>query len=266
MPFESILQRNNVKIMGRGSRPMIFLHGYGCDQNMWRFVTQAFEDDYKIVLYDLTGMGQSDLSAYDYSKYGTLDGHATDLLEICETLELSDVIIVGHSVGAAISILAANREVERFSSLVMVAPSPCYINDQDYVGGFSAEDIDGLLDFLASNFLGWSTKMAPAIMGVPDRPALAEELTNSFCRTDPAIARHFGKVTFLSDHRNDARCLAQPALVLQCSDDLIAPLAVGEWLHRHIARSELVIMQATGHCPHLSAPAETIAAIRIFLG
>ncbi len=261
----TIIRRNNVTVTGRGATPMIFAHGYGCDQHMWRLITPAFLDEYKIVLYDLTGSGQSDLSAYDRNKYGTLQGHATDLLEICDALELSKAVIVGHSVSAMTGVLAANRDPGRFSSLVMVAPSPCYLNDGDYVGGFERPDIDGLLDFLDSNFLGWSTKMAPTIMGVPDQPELAEELTNSFCRTDPEIAKHFGRVTFLSDHRADAEALVHPALVLQCSDDIIAPLAVGEWLNRNMERSELVVMKATGHCPHLSAPAETIAAIRKFL-
>jgi sigma-B regulation protein RsbQ len=260
-----ILSRNNVHVTGHGSTPMIFAHGYGCDQHMWRLVAPAFADEYKIVLYDLTGSGRSDLSAYDRSKYGTLQGHASDLLEICDALDLSKAIVVGHSVSAMTAVLAANREPERFTSLVMVAPSPCYLNDGDYIGGFERADVDGLLDFLDTNFLGWSTKMAPAIMGLPDQPELAEELTNSFCRTDPEIAQHFGRVTFLSNHRADARLLVHPALVMQCSDDIIAPLAVGEWLKRNMKCSELVVMKAKGHCPHLSAPAETIAAMRAFM-
>ena len=261
----TVLRRHNVAVTGRGSTPMIFAHGYGCDQHIWRLVAPAFANDYKIVLYDLTGSGRSDLSAYGRGKHGTLQGHATDLLEICDALDLSNAVIVGHSVSAMIAVLAANREPERFSSLVMVGPSPCYLNDGEYTGGFERADIDGLLDFLDTNFLGWSTKMAPAIMGVPEQPDLAEELANSFCRTDPEIAKHFGRVTFLSDHRTDVKALKHAALVLQCSDDIIAPLAVGEWLNRNLERSELVVMKATGHCPHLSAPAETIAAIREFL-
>lgn len=261
----SAIRRNNVAVSGRGGGAIIFAHGYGCDQHMWRLVAPAFSDDYKIVQYDLTGSGHSDLSAYDHRKHGTLQGHATDLLEICDELDLSDAVIVGHSVSAMTAVLAANRQPNLFSSLVMVAPSPCYLNDGDYTGGFERADIDGLLEFLDTNFLGWSTKMAPAIMGVPEQPDMAEELTNSFCRTDPEIAKHFGKVTFLSDHRVDAKALKHPALVLQCSDDIIAPRAVGEWLNLNLEDSELVVMKATGHCPHLSAPAETIAAIRKFL-
>ncbi len=262
----TILRRNNVNVMGSGSTPIIFAHGYGCDQNMWRLITPVFLADYKIVLYDLTGSGQSDLSAYDLRKYGTLEGHATDLVEICEALDLPKAVIVGHSVSSMTAVLAANRNPERFSSLVMVAPSPCYINDKDYVGGFERTDIDGLLDFLDTNFLGWSTEMAPAIMGVLDKPQLAEELTNSFCRTDPQIAQHFGRVTFMSDHREDVKLLNCPSLILQCSDDIVAPQEVGHWLNRNIPDSELVVMKATGHCPHLSAPAETVAAVRQFLG
>ena len=261
----TIVRRNNVRVIGRGHTPMIFAHGYGCDQNMWRLITPSFADEYKIVLYDLTGSGQSDLSGYDRNKFSTLQGHATDLLEICDALDLSNAVVVGHSVSAMTGVLAANRQPGRISSLVMVAPSPCYLNDGDYVGGFERPDIDGLLEFLDSNFLGWSTKMAPTIMGVPEQPKLAEELTNSFCRTDPEIAKHFGRVTFLSDHRANAKALVHPALILQCSHDIIAPLAVGEWLSRNMKCSELVVMKATGHCPHLSAPAETIAAMRKFL-
>ena len=261
----TVLRRNNVQVRGQGVTPMIFIHGYGCDQNMWRMVAPAFEADYQIVQYDLTGCGQSQLWAYDQREYESLNGHATDLLEICGELGLSQAIVVGHSVSAMTAALAANREPERIAAVVMVAPSPCYLNDGDYRGGFERADIDGLLDFLDSNFLGWSSNMAPAILGVPEQPELAEELTNSFCRTDPEIAKHFGRVTFLSDHRADVRSLEQPTLVMQCSGDIVAPLFVGEWLQRNIAHSDLVIMEAKGHCPHLSAPAETIAAIRRFL-
>ena len=257
----TILRRNNVSATGRGVTSMIFAHGYGRDQHMWRLITPSFADEYQIVLYDLTGSGRSDLSAYDRNKHGTLQGHATDLLEMSDALELSNAVVVGHSVSAMTGVLAANCEPGRFSSLVMVAPSPCYLNDGHYVGGFERQDINGLLDFLDSNLLGWSTKMAPAIMGVPEQP----ELANSFCRTDPEIAKHFGGVTFLSDRRADVKALKHPALVLQCSDDIITPLAVGDWLNRNMERSELVGMKATGHCPHLSAPAETIAAMRKFL-
>jgi sigma-B regulation protein RsbQ len=261
----SVRRRNNVNIFGRGSQPMIFAHGFGCDQNMWRFVTPAFENDYRIVLFDHVGAGQSDLQAYSRQKYASLDGYAMDLLEICAAEGLDNVIFVGHSVSSMIGILAANREPERFARLILVGPSPHYLNDEDYVGGFGRADIDGLLEFLDRNHMGWSTTMAPVIMGNPDRPELAAELTSSFCRTDPDIARHFARVTFLSDNRADLPKVTIPSLVLQCSDDAIAPIAVGEYVHAQVPGSRLVLLNATGHCPNLSAPEETIAAMKAFL-
>jgi sigma-B regulation protein RsbQ len=244
---------------------MLFAHGFGCDQHMWRFVAPAFSDTHKIVLFDHVGAGGSDWSAYDSSKYSSLDGYATDVLEICDQLALDDVIFVGHSVSSMIGLLAAARQPNRFAKLVLVGPSPRYLNDEGYVGGFSVEDITGLLDALASNYLGWSSSMAPVIMGNADRPELAEELTNSFCRADPDIAAQFARVTFLSDNRADLAAVTTPSLILQCADDVIAPDVVGDYVHRHLPQSRLVRLAATGHCPNLSAPAETIAAIRSFL-
>ena len=260
-------ERLNVTEAGRGDgRPLVFAHGFGCDQRMWRLVTPAFEDAYRVVLFDHVGSGRSDLRAYDRAKYGTLHGYAEDVLEICSALGLTDVVFVGHSVSAMIGVLAAIMEPGRFASLVLVGPSPRYVNDDGYVGGFTRPDIEGLLDFLDSNHLGWSAEMAPAIMGNPDRPELAGELADSFCRTDPDIARHFARVTFLSDNRADLAKLRVPALILQCREDAIAPGDVGEYVHRELPDSRLVRMQATGHCPNLSAPAETVAAIKAFLG
>jgi sigma-B regulation protein RsbQ len=261
----SVRRRNNVRIFGRGTQPMVFAHGFGCDQNMWRFITSAFEDDYKIVLYDQVGAGKSDLTAYARTKYASLDAYVDDLLEICSAEQLSNVIFVGHSVSAMVGVLAAIREPDRFDRLILIGPSPCYINDTDYVGGFSRQDIEGLLEFLDSNHMGWSTAMAPVIMGNPERPELASELTSSFCRTDPEIARHFARVTFLSDNRTDLPRLTIPALILQCSDDAIAPTTVGEYVHTHLPESRLVMLEATGHCPNLSAPTETIAAMKAYL-
>jgi sigma-B regulation protein RsbQ len=244
---------------------MIFAHGYGCDQNMWRFITPAFEDEYKIVLFDHVGHGKSDASAYDRTKYGSLQGYADDVLEICRELSLTDVVFVGHSVSAMIGILAANKEPERFDRLVLIGPSPCYINEDGYIGGFKREDIDGLLGFLDSNHLGWSGTMAPVIMGNADRPELSDELTNSFCQTDPDVAKHFAQVTFLSDNRADLPKVKTRSLVLQCSSDVIAPEDVGRYVHANVPNSKFVLMSATGHCPNLSAPDETIAAIKAFL-
>jgi sigma-B regulation protein RsbQ len=261
-----VVGRNNVHVSGReGAPPMLFAHGFGCDQNMWRHVAPAFEDAYRVVLFDHVGAGRADPSAWDPERYGSLDGYAADVLEICAALGLEDVVFVGHSVSAMIGVLAAAREPDRFSKLVLVGPSPRYIDDDGYVGGFAREDIEELLESLDSNFLGWSSTMAPVIVGNPDRPELGEELTNSFCRTDPEIAKHFARVTFLSDNRADLDAVRTPALVLQCTDDAIAPAPVGEYVHRRLADSRLVMMEATGHCPNLSAPAETIAAIRAFL-
>ena len=265
--MNATLLRNNVKISGRpDGQPMIFAHGFGCDQNMWRFVVPAFEDRYRVVLFDHVGAGLSDLSAWNPRKYGRLDGYADDLLDICRELELENAVFVGHSVSAMIGALAANREPHRFESLVMVGPSPRYLDDDDgYIGGFTREDIEGLLESLDSNYLGWSSAMAPVIMGNPDRPELGEELTNSFCRTSPEIAKHFARVTFLSDNRADLPKVKARTLILQCAEDVIAPQTVGEYVHRRIPGSELVLMKATGHCPNLSAPQETVAAIRSFL-
>jgi sigma-B regulation protein RsbQ len=261
-----ILRRNNVKVFGRGKQPMVFAHGFGCDQNMWRFITPAFENDYRIVLFDYVGSGKSDLSAYDRTRYGTLDGYAEDLLDVCRTLELRDAIVVGHSVSGIVAVLAAKREPRRFAHLILIGPSPRYLNDApDYVGGFDRADIDGLLATMEQNYIGWANHLAPAIMGNPERPELAGELAESFCSTDPVIARRFAEVTFLSDNRADLPGVTVPSLILQCSADIIAPPDVGEYLHRHLPLSTLRVMRATGHCPHMSHPEETIDAIKDYL-
>jgi sigma-B regulation protein RsbQ len=262
----TVLARNNVRVSGQpDARPIVFAHGFGCDQNMWRFVAPEFEADHRVVLFDYVGAGASDLGAYDPERYGTLDGYAQDVVEIAEALDLTDAIFVGHSVSSMIGVLAAKRAPERLGMLVLVGPSPRYIDDEGYAGGFSRADIKELLESMDANFLGWSSAMAPAIMGNPDRPELGEELTESFCRTDPDIAAGFARATFLSDNRADLASVRLPALVLQCSDDVIAPNAVGEYVHREIPGSVFVQLAATGHCPNLSAPRETVDAIRDFV-
>lgn len=231
---------------------------------MWRLVAPAFEEQYRVVLFDLAGSGQAHPSAYDRARHSTLEGYASDVLDIITELSLDDVVFVGHSVSAIIGILAAIQRPDCFERLILVAPSPCYLDDGEYVGGFSRADIDGLIDALDSNYLGWASAMAPVIMGTPDRPELTRELETSFCRTDPEIARAFAKVTFLSDHREALARVDTPSLVLQVARDAIAPVAVGEYMHRKLRRSELALLDASGHCPHLSAPQQTIDAMRAF--
>jgi sigma-B regulation protein RsbQ len=262
----SAIARHHVTVSGRADgQPIVFAHGFGCDQHMWRFVAPEFEATHRVVLFDHVGAGRSDTRAWDAQRYSSLDAYAEDVLDICHELGLADVIFVGHSVSAMIGILAELREPELFARLVLVGPSPRYIDDPPYVGGFSDEDVAGLLESLSDNYLGWSSAMAPVIMGNPDRPAVGEELTESFCRADPEIARVFARATFLSDNRADLARVSTPTLILQCSEDIIAPVAVGEFVRDQVPGSSYRLLRATGHCPNLSAPAETTEAIREFL-
>jgi sigma-B regulation protein RsbQ len=258
-------ERHHVTIAGEGPATMVFAHGFGCDQNMWRLMAPAYEDRFRTIRYDLVGSGRSDLSAYDRTRYATLDGHAQDLVEVVRTFATGPVVFVGHSVSAMIGLLAGIRAPELFQAHAMLGPSPCYIDDGDYVGGFSRTDIESLLETMEGNYLGWSSSMAPVIMGAPDRPELGEELTNSFCRTDPDIASHFARVTFLSDNRADLPRLKAPTLILQSSDDVIAPQVVGEYMARVLPDATLRVIRNIGHCPHLSAPCESMEAIDAFL-
>jgi sigma-B regulation protein RsbQ len=261
----TVAHRNNVRVLGDGPVTMVFSHGFGCDKNMWRFLASQYSKRFKTVTFDLVGAGGSDVMAYEPAKYASLSGYADDLLEIVDEFATGPVIFVGHSVSAMIGLLAGIRLPEKFAAHVMVGPSPCYINDGDYVGGFSRDDIDSLLDTLESNYLGWASSMAPAIMGAPTQPELSEELTNSFCKTDPDIAKHFARVTFLGDNRADLQNLTAPTLILQSSDDLIAPLTVGEYLHRNLPNGMLRVVENVGHCPHLSAPSASADAMDEFL-
>jgi sigma-B regulation protein RsbQ len=260
-----ILRRNNVRIFGRGARTIVFAHGFGCDQNMWRFLTPAFENDYRIVLFDYVGSGKSDVTAFNPVRYSTLHGYADDLLDVCAAADVENAIFVGHSVSSMVGVLAANRDPRRFAHLVLVGPSPRYINDEDYAGGFERADIEGLLDLMDRNFIGWANFLAPVVMGNPDRPELQEELNESFCSTDPKIARRFAETTFLSDNRADLAKCTTPSLILQCSEDAIAPPEVGRYVARTLPRNTFRQLKATGHCPHVSHPDETIAAIREYL-
>jgi sigma-B regulation protein RsbQ len=261
----SVLKRNNVKVFGAGQQAMIFVHGFGCDQNMWRYITSRFLDTHKIVLLDNVGAGDSDTSAYDKIKYSSLNGYADDILEICRELNVYNSILVGHSVGAMIGILSAIKEPERFEKLVLIGPSPCYINDNNYIGGFDRDDVEAMLHYMETDYMSWSGTFASFIMGNTDKPSLGEELANSFCNTDSEIAKHFARVTFLSDNRPDLPYLQTKSLLLQCSQDMIAPEEVGTYLKSTIKNATLINLKATGHCPNLSAPLETIAAMETFL-
>jgi sigma-B regulation protein RsbQ len=263
----SATDRHHVTVLGDpDAQPMLFAHGFGCDQSMWRFVAPEFAQDHRVVLFDHLGAGRSDVSAYDPVRHASLDGYADDVVALCRELGLTDVVLVGHSVSAIIGVLAVARAPELFASLVMVSPSPRYSDEGDYVGGLTEADVDGLLESLDSNYLGWSAQMAPVVLGRPDRPDLEEELTDSFCRADPRIARQFAEVTFRGDNRADLADVRVPTLVLQCAVDAIAPPTVGAYVHEHVPGSTLTVLDTVGHCPHLSAPQETIAAIRDFLG
>lgn len=261
----SAIKRNNVVINGNGKNVIMFAHGFGCDQNMWRYVYPVFQNNYTTVLFDHVGAGNSDLSAYSFQKYNELEGYAEDIIEIAKELNIKDAVFVGHSVSAIMGLIAANKAPDIFKSLILIGPSPSYINQGDYIGGFSSSEIDELLESMNNNHLGWSMAMAPVIMGNPEREELGKELANSFCKTDPEIAKHFAKTTFLTDKRDILQHTKVPVLILQCSNDIIAPLEVGHYMHNQITNSKLVVMKATGHCPNLSAPEETIAAIRSFL-
>ena len=263
--MNDILRRNNVHVLGRGNEPMLFAHGFGCDQNMWRFITPAFEEHYRLILFDYVGSGGSDLTAYDPVRYGSLEGYAQDVLDIIRVLDLRNVTFVGHSVSSMIGLLAAKREPSYFERLIMIGPSPRYINDTDYIGGFERQDIEGLLDLMDKNYIGWANFLAPVVMKNDDRPELGKELEKSFCSTDPKIARRFAEATFFADNRSDLATVPVPSLLLQCSEDAIAPMEVGHYLARTMPNSTLKVLRATGHCPHLSHPDETIDAIKEYL-
>lgn len=260
-----LLHRNNVSVMGNGTSTLVFSHGFGCNQAMWNYLAPHFLEHFRVVMYDLVGAGLSDLRAFDKAKYGTLEGYARDLNEIIEAYAVGPVILVGHSVSAMIGALADRLAPGRISAHVMIGPSPRYIDEDGYIGGFKRGDIEDLLDTLDSNYLGWSSAMAPAIMGAPDQPALGEALTESFCRTEPEIAKQFARVTFMSDNRQDVIGLATPVLILQSTDDLIAPVAVGEYLHSVLSHSRYCLVENIGHCPHMSAPQACAAAMDDFL-
>lgn len=263
---QDILLRNNVKVKGKGTRSMVFAPGFGCDQSVWDSVSKAFEDEYQIILFDYVGSGNSDLRAYDSKRYNSLNGYAQDVLDVCSALDLKETILVGHSVGAMIGMLASLKHSKYFSQLIMLGPSPCYLNDPpEYFGGFEKEQLQGLLDMMDKNYIGWATVFAETLLNNPDQPEIKAELEDRFCSTDPIIARQFAEATFFADNRNDLKQVTIPSLILQCSEDVIAPTFVGQYLHQHLPFSTLKLMNATGHCPHMSHPEETIQLIRQYL-
>jgi sigma-B regulation protein RsbQ len=264
MPTDT-LARNNVRVTGSGTRPILFAHGFGCDQNMWRFVAPEFEADHRVVLFDYVGAGRSRRSAYDPDRYGSLAGYAADVLDVVDALDLSDVVFVGHSVSSMIGVLAANERPDPFGELVLIGPSPSYLNENGYRGGFERHEIEGLLDMMDRNYIGWANFLAPTIMGNDDRPELGRELTDSFCSTDPMIARRFAEVTFLSDNRSDLEHVRVPTLVLQSAVDAIAPPHVGQYVAERIPGAVYRVIDTVGHCPHMSHPDATVAAVREYL-
>ena len=263
--MENIVKRNNVRVIGNGAKAMLFANGFGCDQNVWRYVVPAFTTQFKVILFDYVGAGKSDLSAYNSLRYNNLDGYALDILEIMAALELRDTIFVGHSVSSMIGVRAAIMQPLIFKKMIFVSPSPCYINEDEYNGGMDRADLDGLLTMMDSNYLGWSAAMAPQVMGNSNPVELGEELTANFCATDPDIAKEFARVTFLSDNRADLQNLRVPSLTLQCMQDILAPLEVGNYVNEHTPDNTLILLQATGHCAHLSAPQEVIKAINGYI-
>jgi sigma-B regulation protein RsbQ len=263
--LKNILQRNNVTKTGNGDKAILFAHGLGCNQEAFRRITPAFTDDYKLILFDYIGAGKSDVTAYDKKKYSTLDGYANDILEICHELNIKDVVFVGHSVSCMIGALASIKEPSLFKKLIFIGPSPCYLNREGYVGGFEQDDIDSLLEIMEDDFNGWVKLMAPKAMGNPDRPALTQEMEDFFCSSDPEILKDFARVTFLSDNRKDLPDIPVESLTLQCSEDILAPLTAGEYIKENTPGNTMIILKATGHCPHMSDPEETIMAIKSFL-
>ena len=263
--MQNVIERNNVNVIGDGNEVLLFAHGYGCDQHVWSEIVSSFADRYKIILFDYVGAGCSDLNAYDQERYSSLSGYAEDIIEICDTLNVRNAVLIAHSVSGMIGVLASNQRPELFKKMVFLGPSPRYLNESGYYGGFEKKDLEGLFEVMDNNYLGWSAAMGPAIMANADKPELGERLANNFCSTDPEIAKQFARVTFLSDNRDDLLKLTVPTLTLQCNEDIIAPLEVGHYIHKHAPQNTLVVLKATGHCSHMSAPAETIKAIKAFL-
>lgn len=262
----NVVERNNVRIIGEGEQTIICAHGFGCEQSMWQYIAPSFTEKYKLVLFDYVGAGLSDLSAYSTDKYATLDGYKQDVLDLVDGLQLENSIFIGHSISSMIGMLAAIERPEIFEKIIMIGPSPCYLNKSDgFQGGFEESDVWELLELMEINFSGWASYMAPTTMGDDATQELKDGLRDVFVSTNPKIAREFAEVTFFSDYRSRLSELTVPTLIVQCSEDSIVPLHVGEYLHENLGNSELKVMQAKGHYPHISHPVETVELITNFL-
>jgi len=263
---QNIIKRNNINISGKGKKPIIFAPGFGCDQTVWKDVLPAFEEDYQVILFDYVGFGGSDISAFNSVKYGKLSGYVQDVLDVCAVLDLKEAIFVGHSVSSMIGLLASNAEQSYFSHLIMIGPSPCYLNDPpDYYGGFEKEDLENLIDMMEKNYIGWANVFSSTLINNAERTDAAKELEDRFCSTDPLIATTFAKACFFTDSRQDITKAKVPSLILQCTEDIIAPKGVGEYLKRNMPNSEITYMNTSSHCPHISDPDETILSIKNYL-
>ncbi|WP_316806398.1 alpha/beta hydrolase [Pedobacter agri] len=263
--MHTILIRNNVKILGQGSQVIMFAHGFGCAQSSWKYITDAFLEDYRVILFDYVGSGQSDQNQYDYHKYSTLEGYACDVIDIIEALGLKDIIFVGHSVSSMIGMIAALQIPESFKKLIFIGPSPRYLNDRDYIGGFESADIESIFTQIAEDYVGWTKGISPAVMDKAEQPELADFLQECFEETEPSIALAFAMATFKADYRHQIKNLRVPSLTLQSSNDMMAPQSAGEYIHQNTRDNFLVVMKATGHFPHISEPKETIREIKDFI-
>lgn len=263
--MNTVIERNHVRVIGEGHQIIVMAHGFGCDQNMWQYITPYFKEQYKIVLFDYVGSGKSDMSAYDAEKYNSLHGYKQDLLEVIEALDLEQVIYFGHSVSSMIGLLAAIEQPQKFKQMIMIGPSPCYLNDEHYKGGFEKSDVEDLLSMMEMNFAGWASFMAPFAMGNEGTSPITEELENTFVSCNPQIAKQFAEVTFYSDYRDTIAKLQVPTLIMQCANDSVVPVEVGYYLHKNIKNSELVILDTRGHYPHISEPKLTVELMNNYL-
>ena len=254
--MNSISLRNNIKVVGKKNAPTLLLaHGFGCDQNMWRFILPALEPHYQVVLFDYVGSGNSLLTDYSQQKYSTLAGYAQDIKDVITELHLKDVTIIGHSVSSIIASIAAIELPDIIKKIVMVCPSPCFLNiPPDYQGGFEKSDLTELIALMDKNYIGWANYLAPLVMGNSQSPALIGELSGSFCSTDPLVAKTFANATFFSDHRAILKNIPCPVLILQSSSDTLASVNVGQYMADNIVQSEMAVIKAEGHCLHMTHP------------